>query len=369
MTATFQNVAAGSVATLVVNFNGEYKAPSPSLSVQAAAGHNLTLPISAPAAVNVTGVVDLQGALDSWTLNPSGSGVDVTIASRQTTASVFALVAVDMVFAESGLPQRRLYKINVTAPPEPKSLVPPAAAIGPVVLAVTSIAKNYNADVGNIFYPESGGYFEPRPATCASRVGIDGYSPWTYTYGQGNKPPHPDLSLVPQDGNVSSALGVWFKLPKPNSSAHNIAFVSQYTNFPTSLNFSFGEEAIPTRAGDVLWLLVAGSTNPMQTRLANARVTIVYADETTPPDSFDLVPPLNYWSLSAIGGADYDYERDAFCLPRVPPPTLQLGENCRAMLLPWKLSGRISRVELQALSLEIVVGLVGASVTRAAAAA
>ncbi len=82
------------------------------------------------------------------------------------------------------------------------------------------------------------------------------------------------------------------------------------------------------------------------------------------PESFDLVPPFNYWSLSPIGGIDYDYARDGFCLPATPPPTVQLGGNCRAMVLPWRLAGRAANVTLEALSLEVVVGLLAATVTR-----
>ena len=32
-----------------------------------------------------------------------------------------------------------------------------------------------------------------------------------------------------------------------------------------------------------------------------------------------------------------DYKRDAFALPKKPPPQVQLGPNCRAMIYGWKL--------------------------------
>jgi hypothetical protein len=190
-----------------------------------------------------------------------------------------------------------------------------------------------------------------------------------------------------------------------NNDNNNVAFVSQFTNFPQSLTLSFAAEEQPTRANDTLWLLIAGSTSAMQTRLANARVTINYAAAAAPaaaapaaslgvggggvghgghgggvssvaaaaaasvtpaPESFDLVPPLNYWALSPVGGVDYDYATNAFCMPAVPPPTVQLGNNCRAMVLPWRLAGRVDTVVVEALSLEVVVGVLAASVTRPA---
>jgi hypothetical protein len=47
------------------------------------------------------------------------------------------------------------------------------------------------------------------------------------------------------------------------------------------------------------WALVAGSTNPMQTRLSNAELRLRYADGSA--DTLELVPPLNFWALSGWG--------------------------------------------------------------------
>jgi hypothetical protein len=47
----------------------------------------------------------------------------------------------------------------------------------------------------------------------------------------------------------------------------------------------------------------------MQTRLANAVIRLHYTDSTEEQLDYDLVPPLNYWTL-ATQGVDYDYVRD-----------------------------------------------------------
>jgi len=75
------------------------------------------------------------------------------------------------------------------------------------------------------------------------------------------------------------------------------------------------------------------------------------------------VPPLNFWSLCPFGRADYDYPRDGFCLPKVPPATVQLGANCRAILLNWRLrpDAALESVTLETFSQEVIVGLMGAS--------
>lgn len=114
--------------------------------------------------------------------------------------------------------------------------------------------------------------------------------------------------------------------------------------------------------GDVIWLLIAGSTNNMQTRLANAVLTFNYSDGHS--EALELVPPLNYWSLTKIAGIDYDYTRDGFCLPAKPPPQVQLGEHNRAMVYTWRvLSSGLDSVTLEALSLEVVVGLLAVSIS------
>jgi hypothetical protein len=81
-------------------------------------------------------------------------------------------------------------------------------------------------------------------------------------------------------------------------------------------------------------------------------------------EKLELVPPLNFWSLCPFGGADYDYKRDAFALPKEPPPQIQLGEDCRAMVFGWKLRPGVAlkEVTLETLSQEVVIGLMGASV-------
>jgi hypothetical protein len=54
---------------------------------------------------------------------------------------------------------------------------------------------------------------------------------------------------------------------------------------------------------------------------------------------------------------------DAFCLPKQPPPTVQLGNNCRAMVLSWKLppGAKLETVTLETLSQDVVIGLMGVS--------
>ena len=136
----------------------------------------------------------------------------------------------------------------------------------------------------------------------------------------------------------------------------NIAFTSLWDNWPRQVTVPVDSR------GDALWLLVCGSTNPMQGRIANAVIRFRYADGQE--ETLELVPPTNFWSLCRFGRVDYDYARDGFTLPKEPPPQVQLGENCRAMVYGWKLrdSVALKDVTLETLSQEVVIGLMGVSV-------
>ena len=102
---------------------------------------------------------------------------------------------------------------------------------------------------------------------------------------------------------------------------------------------------------------------------ANAVIRLKYEDGKT--DSLELIPPVNYWNLSLItAGAtaagqdsrsDYTSKTDRFCLPEKLPQRVQLGENCRAMLLNLRLREGVllKSVTLETLSQEVVVGLMG----------
>jgi len=108
----------------------------------------------------------------------------------------------------------------------------------------------------------------------------------------------------------------------------NIAFASLWDNYAPVVNVSVPTN-LPPNASTV-WILLAGSTNPMQTRLANAVLRFRYADGTI--EAMDLVPPKNFWALSSWGNNDYDYATDAFCLPASPPPTVQVCSETRVTL-------------------------------------
>jgi hypothetical protein len=90
-------------------------------------------------------------------------------------------------------------------------------------------------------------------------------------------------------------------------------------------------------------------------------------------ETLDLVPPYNYWNLSPIkgiqaraqfGASYYTEASESFTVPKPWPMSVELGANCRAMILNRKLRPGVTleSVTLEALSQESVIGLMGLTI-------
>jgi hypothetical protein len=223
----------------------------------------------------------------------------------------------------------------------------------------------FNADVRTIFQQQ---YLSPRHNTVSARIGTDGYSPWTFLFW---KYKAPDIKLDSVEGLLKDSSHILTKQQVPfywNSIQKNIAFTSLWDNWPKKISVPVNQK------GNAVWLMVAGSTNPMQCNIANAIIIFTYADKSR--DTLALTPPFNYWSLcnynikspspGVVSRGDYTNDTDLFAVPKPWPQLIQLGENCRAILLSRKLKQGImlESVTLQTLSQEVVVGLMGVTIMK-----
>jgi hypothetical protein len=227
------------------------------------------------------------------------------------------------------------------------------------------ISYQVNADVRTIYQQK---YLTPRPNTVSVRIGTDGYSPWTFPYWK-NKPPEIKLDSIlifkkGFDSLVKTKPGVPFLWPKNNNK--NIAFTSLWDNWPHTIKIPVNKN------GTAIYLLICGSTNPMQCNIANAVIHLNYSDGSR--DSILLIPPINYWNLSPINALpsepgqpsrdDYMSITDTFCLPKILPQTVQLGKNCRAMILNRRIikGKKLASIDMTTLSQEVVVGIMGITI-------
>jgi hypothetical protein len=317
----------------------------PAVDLSADVGSPVTLTADAG---EITQIHDPEGLLANARL--SSGAVSAVIKPNAGHHSLFALTKVGATL------QWRIYKITITDRRTDDALaakttvpVPPAAHWSSVPMQSV-----LNGDIRTIYQQQ---YLSPRPNTCSLRLATDGYNTWQMVLAKNHTPPEITLdhiaALSDSKGNIRTGSGVPFQWP---ATGRNIAFTSQWDNWPRKIDVPVNQ------TGQAIWFLLCGTTNPMEVRIANAELRMTYADGVV--EKLEIVPPFNFWTLCPFGGVDYDYTRDGFALPKVPPTTVQLGKNCRAILLGWNLRPGVPlrSVTLQTLSQQVVIGLMGVTV-------
>jgi len=183
-------------------------------------------------------------------------------------------------------------------------------------------------------------YDRPRPATYSIMVCQNGRSLWDWNAnGYCIVKPRIDR-LQGTGGRFVSDIGVPFAVPETGA---NACFVSLWENFPPRVTVPIGAR------GSKLYFLLAVSTNPMQSRIGNARITVHLADGAQ-----RVLPLTNPENLD-------DWLCDPFALSGFPQP---LGEKTHALILDLDLGAEadIASLDLECLANEVLVGLLGVTV-------
>ncbi len=156
--------------------------------------------------------------------------------------------------------------------------------------------------------------------------------------------------------------------------ARNIAFTSQWENYPLHVKVPLSGHARP------VFLLMAGSTNHMQSRFENGEIVVAYADGST--RRLALENPTTWWPI------EQDYFIDDFQF-RIEAPALPIRVDLKTgnvrMLEPGTFKGKGGRVpggaatvlnfsldeqrELKSLTVrtlanEVVIGLMAVTLVR-----
>jgi len=260
---------------------------------------------------------------------------------------------------DGDVPRFQFTKIHIPETPETRLLrEAPADAEWKTV----DISSAHNGDLRTIFQQR---YDSPRPNRIAMRMANDGWGAWTFARFWSLETPTISMeNVISEDGSAEWMIDDHLVTPqhvrfqKP-AADQNIAFTSQWDNWPVEIDVPVGQ------MGEAVWLLVSGNTTPMQGKITNAVFRFHYADGEE--ETFDIVPPENFWSLAPFGNVDYSYERDGFSLPEVPPSMVQLGTNCRAMVYGWKLRPgvELEKISLETLSQDVIIGLMAVSIMNA----
>ncbi|WP_343690995.1 DUF4450 domain-containing protein [Chitinophaga sp.] len=131
------------------------------------------------------------------------------------------------------------------------------------------IDSQWNASISDIF---KNNYRSPRSPYTTLQIPLHGIGEWTH--------PKTTASIVDP---TECHFTVPFRIPPRG---RNIIFTARWDNYPHSVQVPLHGKA--THA----YLLMAGSTNPMQSRIANGRITILYEDGSRQVK--DLVNPESW---------------------------------------------------------------------------
>lgn len=172
------------------------------------------------------------------------------------------------------------------------------------------LTPHFNDAVTNIFKNE---YLSPRPAVPTLQLPTQGIGNWAY--------PLTTANINDSGLRVKAALKnelLINNIPFKTSSTEkkNIVFTSMWDNYPDSVVLPLSGTAAHA------YFLMAGSTNPMQSRIVNGRVVVNYTDGTS--SVLELKNPENWWPIEQ----DYFVDGFAFTTDAAKPTRvlLETGE-------------------------------------------
>ncbi len=166
-----------------------------------------------------------------------------------------------------------------------------------------------NDRVGQIFKNE---YLSPRSPYCSLAIPKQGIGGWC-AFDTGFNVDDSGLRTAAEHngGNLILPQGIPLKTTG-GGDAKNIAFTSQWDNYPHDVTTAL------TGRSSHAYLLMAGSTNNMQSQFDNGEVIVTYADGST--QRLALRNPETWWPIEQ----DYFIDDYAFSISQPIPPRVDL---------------------------------------------
>lgn len=184
---------------------------------------------------------------------------------------------------------------------------PLAALPAGTVIEPVSMTAYFNDKVTNIFRQQ---YMQPRLPIPTLQLPTQGIGNWCYPLTQADiddsglrKAAMNNLFITPQ--------GVHFETPA-DSNKNNILFTSRWDNYPQQQTVPLSGKA------KHIYLMLAGSTNAMQSQVVNGIVTVNYKDGSR--EVIELINPHNWCPVEQ----DYLEQGPAFHLPQKRPLRIYL---------------------------------------------
>ncbi len=143
----------------------------------------------------------------------------------------------------------------------------------------------YNEYVTHIFKNE---YLSPRPLYPTLQIPKQGIGNWCYTDIEPEIDDSGLRKMAGKENKIKLPQGFHFATPSETED-ENIIFTSQWDNYPDEITIPLKGKA------SHVYFLMAGSTNPMQSRIENGEIEIEYSDGSF--DKLELTNPDTWWPI------------------------------------------------------------------------
>jgi hypothetical protein len=238
-------------------------------------------------------------------------------------------------------------------------------------LTPVDLSPYFNDRVTEIFRHE---YRTPRSPFVSLAIPKQGLGGWAGGFDAAAEVDDSGLraAAARNDGRLILPNGVPLATPGAPT-ANNILFTSQWSNFPA-------EAVVPLvgRASQ-LYLLMAGSTEPMQSRMDNGEIVVTYQNGTS--DRLALVNPTTWWPI------EQDYFIDDYQFRRPGPLPIRVdlrtgrvrvldpesfpgqggkipGGAATVLSLPLRADQDLRSLTVRTLANDVVIGLMSATLLR-----
>ena len=249
---------------------------------------------------------------------------------------------------------------------------PPVATIKPSNFEKIDLGNYFNDEVNNIFKNQ---YLSPRPKTTTLQVPTQGIGNWAYPLTIVSISDSGLRKRASDKNEIVTHDGIPFATPSRINSK-NIVFTSQWDNYPKQIT-------IPLKGkSSHAYFLMAGSTNPMQSRMVNGEIIAEYRDKTS--DTLQLKNPENWWPI------EQDYYVDGYAFTTGAPKPLRVylktGDDSRTfdkfitikgfsnrgidggaatvLDMPLNASKELKSLLLKTLANDVVIGLMCVTLSR-----
>jgi hypothetical protein len=259
--------------------------------------------------------------------------------------------------------------VNIEIRTPKQAGIPAFSDVNAATCETVNIDKLFNDSVSHIFENK---YLSPRSPYTTLQIPTQGIGEWCHPT-ETAKIDDSGLRKLIQNNTLQTKMGVPFRTP---AIGINIAFTSLWDNFPKRIEVPLSGSASHA------YLLMAGTTNQMQSHFVNGQITAEYTDGSS--DTLKLVNPENWCPIEQ----DYYDDGHAFKLNAPRPYRLHfksgmVSNNLEKDLkidgvygrkinggagilldMPLNKGKKLRKLELETVANDVIIGLMSLTLQR-----